>query len=89
MGEIPEAKPRAAFREMTEGIQKLGPAGAPFYDTLGGLQEKLDKQSADVAKLFSMRYNACALISEQASSLSQEPASRSESHESSRYSRSE
>ncbi|KAJ5626421.1 hypothetical protein N7528_003848 [Penicillium herquei] len=89
MGEIAEAKPRAAFREMMEGIQKLGPAGAPFYDTLGGLQEKLDKQSADMAKLFSMRYNACALMSEQASGLSQESASRSESHESSRYSGSE
>ncbi|KAJ6024737.1 hypothetical protein N7540_005534 [Penicillium herquei] len=82
MGEMAQTKPRAAFREMTRGIQRLGPAGSPVYDSLNGLEQKLDKQSADLEKFFSMRYNACALMSDQASSLPHGPVSRSESHQS-------
>ncbi|KAJ5629028.1 hypothetical protein N7490_011256 [Penicillium lividum] len=81
IGEMAQTKPRAAFQEMMGGIQRLEPAGAPVYSSLSGLEEKFEKQSADVAKAFSMRYNACALMSEQASNLG--PTTRSESRESS------
>ncbi|KAJ5765946.1 hypothetical protein N7520_005505 [Penicillium odoratum] len=80
IGEMAQTKPRAAFQEMIGGIQKLGPAGAPVYSSLSGLEEKFERQSADVAKGFSMRYNACALMSEQASNLTRGPATRIESH---------
>lgn len=76
MGEMAQTKPRAAFREMMRGIQMLGPAGAPVYSSLDGIEAKFEKQSADVAKFFSMRYNACASMSEQASSIPHGPATR-------------
>ncbi|KAJ5903537.1 hypothetical protein N7504_005920 [Penicillium tannophilum] len=82
MGEMAQTKPRAAFREMVRGIQMLGPAGAPVYSSLDGIEEKFEKQSADVAKFFSTRYNACALMSEQASSIPHGPATRGGSRES-------
>ncbi|KAJ5552711.1 hypothetical protein N7494_002089 [Penicillium frequentans] len=82
MGEMAQTKPRAAFREMMRGIQMLGPVGAPIYSSLDGIEEKFEKQSADVADFFSMRYNACALMSEQASSMPQGPATQNRSRES-------
>ncbi|KAL3470868.1 hypothetical protein BJX99DRAFT_238550 [Aspergillus californicus] len=66
MGEIAQNKPRAAFREMVAGIRRFGPASAPIYNSLGGLEEQFDKQSAEMADFFSTRYNACAVLSGQA-----------------------
>ncbi|KAL2831379.1 hypothetical protein BDW59DRAFT_157808 [Aspergillus cavernicola] len=83
MGEMAQNKPRAAFREMVAGIRRLGPAGAPIYNSLGGLEEEFEKQSADMADFFSTRYNACAFLSGQAQNVPSGLAPRSKSCQSS------
>jgi hypothetical protein len=64
--EIAQTKPHAAFREMVAALQGLGSAGSSVCNSLGDLEGEFQRRSADVASYFQTRYNACALLSEQA-----------------------
>ena len=74
--EIAQTRPHAAFREMTGALQALGPAGSSVCNNLGDLEEEFQKRSVDVANFFQTRYNACALLSEQAQNVPHAPAER-------------
>lgn len=60
-----------ALHELVTDLEALAPPGGAMAARLGSLEEDLQKEARERAEVFRLRYNPCALLSEQSRNTSQ------------------